>query len=44
MKIVDHSSVEMFLRYRTIKAKKLDVAMNGLNTINTAWERRSPRP
>jgi hypothetical protein len=35
MKIVGHSSVEMFLRYRTIKAEKLDVAMNGLNTLLT---------
>ena len=26
MKIVGHSSVEMFLRYRTINAEKLDAA------------------
>jgi len=35
MKIVGHSSVEMFLRYRTIKAEKLDAAMNRLNTLIT---------
>ena len=39
MKIVGHSSVEMFLRYRTIKAEKLDDAMSRLNTLIT---RRSP--
>ncbi len=33
MKIVGHSSVEMFLRYRTIKAEKLDAAMASLNTL-----------
>jgi integrase len=41
MKIVGHSSVEMFLRYRTIKAEKLDDAMSRLNTLIT---RRSPAP
>jgi integrase len=41
MKIVGHSSVEMFLRYRTIKAEKLDDAMSRLNTLIT---RRSPTP
>jgi hypothetical protein len=41
MKIVGHSSVEMFLRYRTIKADKLDDAMNRLNTLIT---RCSPAP
>jgi len=35
MKIVGHSSVEMFLRYRTIKADKLDAAMTRLNTLIT---------
>jgi integrase len=35
MKIVGHSSVEMFLRYRTIKAEKLDAAMSRLNTLIT---------
>jgi integrase len=35
MKIVGHSSVEMFLRYRTIKAEKLDAAMHRLNTLIT---------
>jgi len=35
MKIVGHSSVEMFLRYRTIKAEKLDAAMASLNTLIT---------
>lgn len=39
MKIVGHSSVEMFLRYRSIKAEKLDDAMSRLNTLIT---RRSP--
>ncbi|MBK9112915.1 MAG: tyrosine-type recombinase/integrase [Nitrospira sp.] len=39
MKIVGHSSVEMFLRYRTIMAEKLDDAMSRLNTLIT---RRSP--
>jgi integrase len=35
MKIVGHSSVEMFLLYRTIKAEKLDDAMSRLNTLIT---------
>src|SRR5207247_3457630 len=35
MKIVGHSSVEMFLRYRTIKAETLDAAMTRLNTLIT---------
>jgi integrase len=35
MKIVGHSSVEMFLRYRTIKAEKLDAAMTRLNMLIT---------
>jgi integrase len=35
MKIVGHSWVEMFLRYRTIKAEKLDNAMTRLNTLIT---------
>lgn len=35
MKIVWHPSVEMFLRYRTIKAEKLDAAMTRLNTLIT---------
>lgn|GEM_PF-1313415 len=35
MKIVGHSPVEMFLRYRTIKAEKLDAAMARLNTLIT---------
>jgi integrase len=29
-KIVGHSLVEMFLRYRTIKAEKLDAAIPGI--------------
>jgi integrase len=35
MKIVGHTSVEMFLRYRTIKAEKSDDAMTRLNTLIT---------
>jgi integrase len=35
MKIVGHSSVEMFLRYRTVKAEKLDAAISSLNTLIT---------
>ena len=35
MKIVWHSSVEMFLRYRTIKAEKLDAAMASFNNLIT---------
>ncbi len=35
MKIVGHASVEMFLRYCTIKTEKLDAAMNSLNTLMT---------
>ena len=35
MKIVGHSSVEMFLRYRTVKAEQLDAAMSRLNTLIT---------
>lgn len=36
MKIVGHSSVEMFLRYRTVKAERLDSAMARLDAaINT---------
>ncbi|WP_447600251.1 tyrosine-type recombinase/integrase [Nitrospira sp. Nam80] len=35
MKIVGHSSVEMFLRYRTIHPDKLDDAMSRLNTLIT---------
>ena len=36
MKIVGHSSVEMFLRYRTVKADRLDAAMARLDaSINT---------
>jgi integrase len=36
MKIVGHSSVEMFLRYRTVKAERLDSAMARLEAaINT---------
>ena len=38
MKIVGHSSVEMFLRYRTIKAETLDAAMTRLNTLITRHE------
>jgi hypothetical protein len=38
MKIVGHSSVEMFLRYRTIKAETLDAAMTRLNTLLTRHE------
>jgi integrase len=36
MKIVGHSSVEMFLRYRKVRAEKLDAAMQRLDAaINT---------
>lgn len=36
MKIVGHSSVEMFLRYRTVRAEKLDAAMRRLDaSLNT---------
>ena len=36
MKIVGHSSVEMFLRYRTVKAERLDSTMARLDAaINT---------
>lgn len=38
MKIVSHSSVEMFLRYRTIKAETLDAAMTRMNTLITRHE------
>ena len=38
MRIVGHSSVEMFLRYRTIKAETLDAAMTRLNTLITRHE------
>ena len=38
MKIVGHSSVEMFLRYRTVKAVTLDAAMTRLNTLITRHE------
>ena len=38
MKIVGHSSVEMFLRYRTVKADRLDAAMTSLNTLITRHE------
>ncbi len=38
MKIVGHSSVEMFLRYRTVKAETLDAAMTRLNTLITRHE------
>ncbi len=40
MKIVSHSSVEMFLRYRTIMAEKLDDAMTRLNTLIT-WRQNA---
>lgn len=35
MKIVGHSSVEMFLRYRKVQPEKLDAAMDKLNTLIT---------
>ena len=38
MKLVGHSSVEIFLRYRTIKAETLDAAMTRLNTLITRYE------
>ena len=38
MKIVGHSSVEMFLRYRKIKAENLDAAMTRMNTLLTRHE------
>jgi len=34
-KIVGHSSVEMFLHYRTIKAEELNAAMFSVNTLIT---------
>jgi integrase len=33
MKIVGHSSVEMFLRYRSVKGEKLDAAMKRLDSV-----------
>jgi integrase len=33
MKIVGHSSVEMFLRYRSVKGEKLDAAMKRLDIV-----------
>lgn len=42
MKIVGHSSVEMFLRYRTVKADRLDAAMARLDArLNTPVTRAS---
>ena len=38
MKIVGHSSVEMFLRYRTIKAHTLDAALTSMHTLLTRHE------
>jgi site-specific recombinase XerD len=36
MKLVGHSSVEMFLRYRKVRAEKLDAAMQRFDAaINT---------
>jgi integrase len=35
MKIVGHSTVDMFLRYRKVKPEKLDAAMDTLNTYLT---------
>ena len=35
MKIVGHSSVDMFLRYRKVNPEKLDSAMSRLNTLIT---------
>ncbi len=32
VKIVDHSSMEMFLRYRKVKTEKLDATMDTCNT------------
>ncbi|MDI3465647.1 MAG: hypothetical protein OJF50_004468 [Nitrospira sp.] len=44
MKIVGHSSVEMFLRYRTVKADRLDAAMARLDArLNTPATRASAR-
>ena len=43
MKIVGHSSVEMFLRYRTINAEALDTAMNRLNTLITRRKNALPQ-
>ncbi|HMU55419.1 MAG TPA: site-specific integrase, partial [Nitrospira sp.] len=44
MKIVGHSSVEMFLRYRTVKAERLDAAMARLDAaINTPVTPRAVR-
>lgn len=33
IKIVGHSSVEMFLRYRSVKEEKLDAAMKRLDSV-----------
>jgi integrase len=33
IKIVRHSSVEMFLRYRSVKGERLDAAMKRLDTV-----------
>jgi len=44
MKIVGHSSVEMFLRYRTIKAEQLDAAMSRLNTLITRRQNTTSKP
>jgi hypothetical protein len=42
MKIVGHTSVKMFLSYRTIKAEQLDDAMTRLNTLIT-WRQQAAR-
>ena len=38
MKIIGHSTVEMFLRSRMIKSEKLDAAMTRMNTLITRHE------
>jgi hypothetical protein len=40
MKIVGHSSVEMFLRYRAVDDEELDAAMQKLE----AWQAYAPTP
>ena len=42
MKIVSYFSIEMFLRYRTIKSEKLDATMSRLNTLIT-WRHDAAR-
>jgi len=41
MKIVGHSSIEMFLRYRTITVDKLDTDTTSLNMLITQRQNAS---